>query len=307
MKTIEVLGMGWWVRLSPLLALFGCATAPSPDLVSARNAYERAEASPSGKAAPVELHKARVALDQAERAFSADSKGEAGRDLAYVAERKAETAEAAGATALAEGRRRAAQEAHDKRQGQILQGARADLGKTREQLAEAGRTQEKLATDLKVEQGARAEADSKAAVSEQKAVAANDALAKLAAKQEQRGSVITLSGSVLFRTSQAALLPGAESRLNEVADALMATKDRSVLIEGHTDSRGARDSNQALSQRRAEAVRSYLVTRGYPASMIEAHGVGQERPVADNATAEGRANNRRVEIVVQRASHSSLP
>jgi outer membrane protein OmpA-like peptidoglycan-associated protein len=307
MKTIKRLGLTWWVRLSPLLLLLGCATAPSPDLVSARNAYERAAASSSGKAAPVELHKAKVALEQAERASAAGPSSESGRDFAYVAERKAETAQAAGATAIAEGQRKAAQVAYDTRQGQLLEGARADLSKTKEQLAEAGRTEQKMASALNAERGARADADTKAAASEQKAAVANEALAKLAAKEEQRGSVITLSGSVLFRTNEAALLPGAEARLNEVAAALMATKERTVVVEGHTDSRGARDANIALSQRRADAVRTYLVARGYPSAMIEAHGVGQERPVAENASAEGRANNRRVEIVVQRATHSSLP
>ncbi len=87
----------------------------------------------------------------------------------------------------------------------------------------------------------------------------------------------------------------------------MAAKERNVLVEGHTDSRGAREANLALSRRRAETVRSYLVSRGYPADKIEARGIGQERPVAENVTAEGRANNRRVEIVVERSSHSSLP
>ena len=119
--------------------------------------------------------------------------------------------------------------------------------------------------------------------------------------------VITLSGSVLFATNQSALLPGAQARLDDVAGALMAAKERSVLVEGHTDSRGSQDTNLALSQRRAESVRSYLVSRGYPAEKIEARGIGQERPVAENGTAEGRANNRRVEIVVQRSAHSSLP
>jgi outer membrane protein OmpA-like peptidoglycan-associated protein len=307
MKTIKAVGIAMWMRLMPFLLLFGCATAPPPDLMSARTAYTRAEASANGKAAPVELHKARVALDAAEQEFSASADSEATRDLAYVAERKAETAEAAGSIALAEGQRQAAQAAYEKKQAQLFEGAKSDLGKTKEQLAEAGRAQQKMATDLNAERSARSEADTKAAASEQKAAAANDALAKLAAKDEQRGMVITLSGSVLFGTNQATLLPAAEARLNDVADALITTKERSVLVEGHTDSRGSAEANQALSQRRADAVRSYLVVRGYPAQNIEARGVGRARPVAENATAEGRANNRRVEIVVQRQSHSSLP
>lgn len=307
MKTLKAFGLVWWLRLLPLFVLFRCATAPPPDLVSARQAYARAEASSTGKAAPVELHKAKVALEAAERSFADKPSNEAVRDLAYVAERKAETAQAAGSTALAESEKQAANLAFEKKQGQLLEGAKSDLGRTKDQLAEAGRAQDKMATDLTAERGARAEADGKAAASEQKAALANEALAKLAAKDEQRGMVITLSGSVLFRTNRAELLPGAQTRLNDVADALMAGKERTVVVEGHTDSRGSRDANLALSQRRADAVRAHLITRGYPSEKIQARGIGRDRPVAENNTAEGRANNRRVEIVVERVAHSSLP
>jgi outer membrane protein OmpA-like peptidoglycan-associated protein len=307
MKTHKAVSFAMWTRVVPILLLSSCATAPPPDLVSARTAYARAEASPDGRAAPVEVHKAKVALDRAEQQFSANPKGEAARDLAYVAERKAETAEAVGATARAESERQTAQAAYERKQAQLFEGAKSDLGKTKDQLAESGRAQQQMSTDLTAERSARSEADAKAAASEQRAVAANDALAKLAAREEQRGMVITLSGSVLFRTNEATLLPAAEARLNEVAEALMTTKERSVMVEGHTDSRGSAAANQALSQRRADAVRSYLIVRGYPGQNIEARGIGRDRPVAENGTAEGRANNRRVEIIVQRQSHSSLP
>ncbi len=306
MKTINRIGFWIWTRLWPLVVLSGCATAPPAELVGARAKYAQVAASPNGKAAPVELHKAQVALDVAEQSFSAHEQSET-RDLAYVAERKAETAEAAGSTALAEAERHAADAAYDKKQGQLLEGAKNDLGATREKLAESGRAQQAMATDLNTERAARAEADSKAAASSREAAAAKESLMKLAAKEEQRGLVITLSGSVLFATNQAALLPGAQTRLDDVAGALLEAKERSVLVEGHTDSRGTRDANLALSQRRAEAVRSYLVARGYPAGKIEARGIGEERPVEENGTTEGRANNRRVEIVIERPSHSSLP
>jgi outer membrane protein OmpA-like peptidoglycan-associated protein len=308
MIKLRVAAFSVMARLAPVLALlFGCATAAPPDLLSARAAYLHAEGSLAARAVPAELHKARVALDEAEASFAAHPGDEATRDLAYVAERKALTAEALGSTNIADGQKQGSEAAFQKKQGQMLDSARKDLGRSKEQLAEAARDQAKTSSELNVERGARADADSKAALSEQKAVVASDALAKLAAKEEQRGMVITLSGSVLFRTGQATLLPGAETRLNDVAVALVGAKERTVLVEGHTDSRGSSDGNMALSQRRADAVRSYLVLRGYPAEKIVAHGVGQGRPVAENATAEGRANNRRVEIVVQREGHSSLP
>ncbi len=168
--------------------------------------------------------------------------------------------------------------------------ARFDSEKRAADVAAAG-----AADKLSVEQQARRDAEKRAA----------DALAELAKvamlKEEPRGLVITLSGSVLFASNQATLLPAAESRLNQVADSLMSTsKDRRLIVEGHTDSKGTADFNMKLSQRRADSVRSYLISRGYPADLIEARGIGKVRPIADNASAEGRANNRRVEIIVQR-------
>ena len=114
---------------------------------------------------------------------------------------------------------------------------------------------------------------------------------------EERGRVITLSGGVLFRSNDATLLPAAETRLDEVALALIAN-GKPVSIEGYTDSKGSRSRNMDLSQRRAESVRSYLISRGFPANQVVAKGMGPDRPIAENSSAEGRANNRRVEIVV---------
>jgi outer membrane protein OmpA-like peptidoglycan-associated protein len=96
--------------------------------------------------------------------------------------------------------------------------------------------------------------------------------------------------------------PTAQTRLDQVAEALLATRERLLVVEGHTDSRGSDSYNLDLSQRRAEAVRSYLVSRGYASERIAARGIGKERPVADNESPEGRANNRRVEIIIQPGS-----
>jgi len=131
-----------------------------------------------------------------------------------------------------------------------------------------------------------------------------DALADLAAlaavKEEERGLVVTLSGGVLFRSGDSNLLSSAEVKLDQVATALLAVKARNIIIEGHTDSQGTDAYNQDLSQRRADAVRDYLVQRGYPADRIQTRGKGEGSPIADNASSEGRANNRRVEIVIER-------
>ena len=117
-------------------------------------------------------------------------------------------------------------------------------------------------------------------------------------KEESRGLVITLSGQVLFSSGQWVLLPAARAALDNVADALKAQPDRKITVEGYTDSQGTQASNLVLSQARAEAVRKYLVSRGVAEEKIRATGFGAESPLAPNDTAEGRANNRRVEIVL---------
>ncbi len=170
----------------------------------------------------------------------------------------------------------------------------------REQLAESQRNAAQGQQALGTERQARLDADKRSADSDARAKAAQDALAKLAAvKEDDRGMVITLSGSVLFPSDQSSLLPDAQTRLDQVAAALMATKERNIVIEGHTDSRGSETHNLDLSQRRAESVRSYLVSKGYESDRVQAHGIGKGRPATSNDTAEGRANNRRVEIIVQ--------
>jgi outer membrane protein OmpA-like peptidoglycan-associated protein len=131
-----------------------------------------------------------------------------------------------------------------------------------------------------------------------------DALASLAAlaslKEEERGLVVTLSGSVLFRSAESTLMPQARAKLDQVANALLAIRARNLIVEGHTDSQGSDQYNQGLSQRRADAVRDYLVQSGYPADHIQSRGRGEGSPIANNASTEGRANNRRVEIVIER-------
>lgn len=104
---------------------------------------------------------------------------------------------------------------------------------------------------------------------------------------------------MLFASGQTELLPSARNRLSEVADALKQS-DNALTIEGHTDAQGADSFNEELSLRRAEQVRDFLVSRGVPPDRISVRGLGEYRPVASNSTPEGRANNRRVEIVLQR-------
>jgi hypothetical protein len=113
--------------------------------------------------------------------------------------------------------------------------------------------------------------------------------------------IISLSG-VLFESGGDSLSKLAEHRLDTVAHALAAYPDRPILVEGYTDSQGNDDKNQRLSQRRADAVREYLQQRGVDPERLRAVGKGEANPVASNDTAEGRATNRRVEIIVDRVN-----
>jgi outer membrane protein OmpA-like peptidoglycan-associated protein len=281
-----------------------CATATPVELTNARVAYGRASTGPAASLVPSDVHKAKTALDQAEQAFAEEKGSPKTIDLAYIAERTAQIAEARAEGATAENSTSKSKQEFGDTQQAIAKTTEGALVKTREQLAEAERGQAQQAQQAGTERTARQEADKKAAASEQRAVAseqqakdANEALAKLAAKEEERGTVITLSGSVLFRTNDATLMPEAQTRLDQVASALVA-KGHEVVVEGYTDSKGSQATNMNLSQRRAESVRAYLVSRGFPSEKIQARGMGPDRPVADNASTEGRANNRRVEIVI---------
>jgi outer membrane protein OmpA-like peptidoglycan-associated protein len=117
-------------------------------------------------------------------------------------------------------------------------------------------------------------------------------------KEEARGMVITLNGSVLFTTAKHELLPIAKSKLDEVAAALKEQGFKKIVIEGHTDGRGVARDNETLSLARATAVKEHLVSRGLDGAAIEAVGLAATRPIATNDTPEGRANNRRVELIV---------
>jgi outer membrane protein OmpA-like peptidoglycan-associated protein len=264
-----------------------CATtAPPAELVNARAAYTRASAGPAAQLDPADLHTAKQALDSAERQFQEDGAGESTKNAAYIALRRTELAESRARIAALNTQREQVVAQAQATQTSQLQVTSAQLGATKEALATQGQA-------LQTEQQRRMEAEKRAAQ------AAAD-LARIASvKQEPRGMVITLSGSVLFATGKSELLPAAQTKLNDVAGALTKQDpDSTMVVEGHTDSQGGLAMNQELSQRRADAVRSYLISRGISADRITATGFGPSRSVADNASPEGRANNRRVEIVV---------
>jgi OmpA-OmpF porin, OOP family len=103
--------------------------------------------------------------------------------------------------------------------------------------------------------------------------------------------------NVQFITGKATLTTGAKKELDKGADILLNTyPDIRISIEGHTDNTGTASFNQTLSQRRAAAVKAYLVKKGVSADRLEAKGFGQDVPIADNKTSKGRSENRRVEF-----------
>jgi outer membrane protein OmpA-like peptidoglycan-associated protein len=279
--------MTHFVTYGFLLTFAGCATVMAPnDLIAARGVYDRASQGPAAQLDPADLHVAKDTLDLAEKSFTDNGDTRGTRDLAYTAGRRAEIAESHART-LQFDRQKAATIA------QMNAGQTATLRTTSAALGQANQ-------QIVTEQQRRLEAEKRAAQ------LTADLASIASVKQEPRGMVITLSGSVLFASAKSNLLPDAETKLNDVARAL-ALQDPStrILVEGYTDSQGGASYNQGLSQRRADSVREYLVSHGLASGRVTAEGFGLASPIADNASPEGRANNRRVEIVVQPATVAS--
>jgi outer membrane protein OmpA-like peptidoglycan-associated protein len=276
------------IKRTPVLALAlfagACASAPPASLVDARAAYQRASTGPAEWLAPAQLHAAQTSLSLAEKSYEDDVASMNARDRAYVAQRKAELAEvqariaqaSAHATETAQRRALAEQKQHNETANALTE------------------TRAELATQM----GALAAETDRRKQAEQ---AQQEALAQVGnVTKETRGTVLTLSGSVIFPSGGSELLPSARSRLSEVATALsQGDAKSSIVVEGHTDSVGKAAMNQELSVRRATAVRNQLVADGVAADRVSVTGFGDTRPVADNGSPSGRANNRRVEIVVQ--------
>jgi outer membrane protein OmpA-like peptidoglycan-associated protein len=112
-----------------------------------------------------------------------------------------------------------------------------------------------------------------------------------------RGLIVSLSDA-LFDTGQSSLRPGAREKLAKIAGILLAHPELTIHVEGHSDSVGEDDYDQKLSENRANAVRTFLVSQGVDGNTITAKGFGKTMPVATNDTAPGRRQNRRVELVV---------
>jgi outer membrane protein OmpA-like peptidoglycan-associated protein len=128
------------------------------------------------------------------------------------------------------------------------------------------------------------------------------------AGHDSTGKVTVITASLLFKTGSAELLPSAKPKLDEVAQALSAQPQaNNVKVEGYTDSTGTAAINDPLSQERAQAVADYLESKGVPKDRITAEGFGKQDPVSQAPTAEGRALNRRVDIVIEPVEGKAMP
>jgi outer membrane protein OmpA-like peptidoglycan-associated protein len=259
-------------------------------LIDARRAYESARTSQAATYTPSRVLEAKQALDRAERAHEDDANSNEERSLAYIAQRRAELAVVYGNYELDQRNKKVAEQNYRARSDALRKNAEATAANSQQQLDS---TRQNLAST----RGQLAEAESRAAA----AMASLEQVARV--KEESRGTVITLDGSVLFVSGKSELLPIAQKKLDDVAKALNdVDESQKVVIEGHTDSNGDDAFNMTLSQQRADSVRTYLVSRGVKPERITASGKGETQPLATNATPEGRANNRRVEIIIQKKS-----
>jgi outer membrane protein OmpA-like peptidoglycan-associated protein len=287
--------------VTSFLALSACASStPTPELVNARQAYDRARTDPTASLVPDSVLSAKQALDKAESVHNSDPQSDSEKSYAYVAQRRAELALALGDNAKAKQQADAAAAHYTELQDKLRTSAVAQLGAERTQVSQLGSALQQSQTGLAAETDARKAAEARAA-------RAMESLNKIAqVKEESRGMVITLSGQVLFVTGKSELLPAAQDQLDQVAKALKDQGEiKPMVVEGYTDSVGTDSSNLTLSKNRAEAVRSYLVSKGIPSDKISSVGKGKANPVASNDTPDGRANNRRVEIVIAGGNSST--
>lgn len=298
-KSLKIITMA--LGASSLLA---CATTTPTELVEARAAYRRAAAGPAAEHARGQLSTARRALDRAEAEFEDDGNDRDTRDFAYVAKRLAETAEAQSRLELAQTERTETKRRLEVARVEYERRTSEALGSANQQLSELD-AEKAAALALAGEEAKKAEQERIARLdAERKEREALEALEKLGSvKEEPRGYVVNITGSVLFATGKSTLLPGAERRLSALVDALRnMSSEQKIIIEGHTDSTGSDSTNQRLSEARAAAVKNFLVRNGIERERLESLGLGESDPVAENTSAEGRANNRRVEIVIEKAT-----
>jgi outer membrane protein OmpA-like peptidoglycan-associated protein len=261
--------------LTLALGIAGCVSTPQPNaaLINARTVVQTAQADPDvNKYAALDLESAKRQLDIAEAAAMRHDEPAIAQP-AYLAVQAARLAQAHAAAKADDARVAAGQGERDK----IQLAARTRDVNTANLATNAALGQRDQAAD----KAARLQAE----------------VDQLKAKPTPRGLVLTL-GDVLFDTGRSELNSGSGRKLDQLAQFLTDHPERRVQIDGFTDSVGTDSYNQDLSQRRADAVKSSLITRGINPSRIGSQGYGKGFPVAGNTDSGGRQLNRRVEVVI---------
>jgi outer membrane protein OmpA-like peptidoglycan-associated protein len=241
---------------------------------------------------------------QEEERIAKDKEAAAAREAQARAETEAETqrrqrAEAERATA-----EQAKAEADRSKQEADLAARKAEQEKAEAETAKAAALQQQQAlqaenerTRSQAEASERGRQKAEQEKAEMRARLLQQLNAILVTRDTARGLIATMP-DVLFETNQFLLKPAARESLAKLAGILLAYPDLRLEVDGHTDSVGSDAYNQQLSEKRAAAVRDYLVQQGLPMASATVMGFGKTQPVASNATAVGRRQNRRVELVV---------
>lgn len=295
------------------------------DLYQARNAVRIAKWQQADKYAPDSFAKAQQALGQAEDyqarkqknsvptvARGAVQAAEDARTLSVKRQEEEQIAnqqKAAQAAQEAEAQKRAQAEAAERQQAQARAEAEAAAAKEAQARAEAEAAAAREAQARTAAEASEKEAQERAQRERDAAAQSEREKQELRAKlldqfnrvlpttDTPRGLVVNM-GDVLFDTAKADLRPPAREALARLSGIVLNYPTLQLTIEGHTDSTGTEEFNQKLSEKRAGNVRDYLASQGLDPSSIVAKGMGQQMPVAENTTAQGRQKNRRVEIIV---------
>jgi len=276
------------VFVSVILA--ACASAPQHNdmLEHARVVVSNAQSNPNvAGESRADLTTAVAALNQGDALLQAGKPAAEVDHEAYIAERFGLAAQRGAELSMSE---KAIADANNRRNAVLLSAREQQMVRAND------RADTKTLEANAAMASAQASAEQNAAA-QQRAQELESALADLQAKKTDRGLVITL-GDVLFATNRAELKPGARRSLEKLSAFLHEYPQRSVQIEGFTDSTGTDDYNQGLSERRAGAVRDALTGMGISSDRIQTRGFGKSDPVADNDSASGRQQNRRVEVVI---------
>jgi len=320
LHSIQLSGIVASICASALIV--GCATTPpqNTELDQAQAVYRSASNDPKvAQAAPTQLRKASAALDHS---MALEKAGAPQADVYHYAYLTIQQVAIAQQLADSDAAQAYITQAGTQRDHMLLQASQHQTQqaqmRTQDANAQSQRSQMQAQDANAQAQQAQLQADSanvdaqdarmqtanataQAEQSQQQNADLQQQLAALNAKQTNRGMVLTL-GSVLFSTNKADLKSGGARSLDKLTQFMQDNPKRNVMVEGYTDSTGGADYNQGLSQRRADAVQSALISDGIKPQRIATKGFGVEYPVASNDTSSGRQQNRRVEIVISDAN-----